>query len=189
MTYPPQQGNGPYGQQPAQPYPPQQGGYGYPQQQPQQPQQGWGGPQQPYPPHQGQQPQGWGGGPQGPQGPAQPSGGKKAFLATRNIIIIVVGIAVLIGLKFGLGEMFESDAKAASVGDCLENKGTNFDPDMKSVDCSSSAAEYKVAEVHDNTTDTDLCDAEKYSAYTESSGRRKSRSGMVLCLTPLQPTG
>ncbi|WP_191134313.1 hypothetical protein [Streptomyces sp. col6] len=186
MTYPPQQGNGPYGQQPAQPYPPQQGGYGYPPQQPQQ--QGWGGPQQPYPPHQGQQPQGWGG-PQGPQGPSQPSGGKKAFLATRNIIIIVVGIAVLIGLKFGLGELFESDAKAAAVGDCLENKGTNFDPDMKSVDCSSSAAEYKVAEVHDNTTDTDLCDAEKYSAYTESSGRRKSRSSVVLCLTPLKPAG
>lgn len=187
MTYPPQQGNGPYGQQP-QPYPPQQGGYGYPPQQPQQgwggpqqqPQQGWGAPQQP------QQPQGWG---TPPQGPSQPSGGKKAFLATRNIIIIVVGLVVLGALKFGLGDMFESDAKAASVGDCLENKGTNYNPDMESVDCDSSAAEYKVAEVHDNTTDTDLCDAEKYSAYTESSGRRKSRNSVVLCLTPLKPTG
>ncbi|MFG2569990.1 hypothetical protein ACGFR6_31765 [Streptomyces sp. NPDC048567] len=176
MTYPPQQGNGPYGQQP-QPYPPQQGGYGYP---PQQPQQGWGGPQQP------QQPQGWG---TPPQGPSQPSGGKKAFLATRNIIIIVVGLVVLAGLKFGLGDMFESDAKAAAVGDCFENKGTNYNPDMNSVDCSSSAAEYKVAEVHDNTTDTDLCAPEKYSAYTESSGRRKSRNSVVLCLTPLKPTG
>ncbi|MCG7523192.1 hypothetical protein MHW47_01815 [Streptomyces sp. OfavH-34-F] len=179
MTYPPQQGNGPYGQQPAQPYPPQQGGYGFP---PQQPQQGWGAPQQPYPPHQGQQPQGWG----APQGPTQPSGGKKAFLATRNIIIIVVGIVVLLGLKFGWSEIFESDAKAAAVGDCLENKGTNFNPDMQSADCGSSAAEYRVEEVHDNTTDTALCDAEKYVAYTESSGRRKSRSSVVLCLTPLK---
>ncbi|MFF7340623.1 hypothetical protein ACFZAT_25205 [Streptomyces sp. NPDC008163] len=186
MTYPPQQGSGPYGQQP-QPYPPQQGGYGYP---PQQPQQGWGGPQQPQQPQQGwgapqqpQQPQGWG---TPPQGPPQPSGGKKAFLATRNIIIIVVGLVVLAGLKFGLGDMFESDAKAAAVGDCFENKGTNYNPDMNSVDCSSSAAEYKVAEVHDNTTDTDLCDPEKYSAYTESSGRRKSRNSVVLCLTPLK---
>ncbi|TRV80523.1 hypothetical protein FKN01_07260 [Streptomyces sp. 130] len=192
MTYPPQQGSGPYGQQPAQPYPPQQGGYGYP---PQQSQQGWGGPQP-------QQPQGWGapqpqqpqnwGAPQQPQGwgappqsPSQPSGGKK-LLATRNIIIIVVGLVVLGALKFGLGDLFESDAKAAAVGDCLENNGTNFNPDMKSVDCSSSAAEYKVAEVHDNTTDADLCDPEKYSAYTESSGRRKSRSSVVLCLTPLK---
>lgn len=100
-----------------------------------------------------------------------------------------MGLVVLAVLKFGLGDMFESDAKAASVGDCLENKGTNFDPDMNSVDCDSSAAEYKVAEVHDNTTDTDLCDAEKYSAYTESSGRRKSRDSVVLCLTPLNPAG
>ncbi|MFC8532847.1 hypothetical protein ACFUJY_02635 [Streptomyces sp. NPDC057249] len=184
MTYPPQQGSGPYGQQPAQPYPPQQGGYGYP---PQQPQQGWGAPQQPQGwggPQQPQQPQGWG---TPPQGPSQPSGGKK-LLATRNIILIVVGLVVLGVLKFGLGDMFESDAKAASVGDCLENKGTNFDPDMQSVDCGSSTAEYKVAEVHDNTTDTDLCDAEKYSAYTESSGRRKSRNSVVLCLTPLKAT-
>ncbi|MYY04934.1 MULTISPECIES: hypothetical protein [unclassified Streptomyces] len=186
MTYPPQQGNGPYGQQPAQPYPPHQ----------QQP--GYGTPQQPYPPHQGQQPWGggqpqgqqqWGGQPQGmpPQGPPQNmSGGKKAFLATRNIILIVVAIAVLVGLKFGWDKLSESDAQAASVGDCLENKGTNFNPDMKSADCDSSAAEYKVAEVHDSTTDTDLCDAEKYVAYTETSGSRKSRSSVVLCLTPLK---
>ncbi|WNI23681.1 hypothetical protein [Streptomyces sp. ITFR-16] len=179
MTYPPQQGAGPYGQQP-QPYPPQQQpGYGYPQ-------------QQPYPPHQGQQPYGGqpGGPPQGmpPQGPPQNmSGGKKAFLATRNIILIVVALAVLVGLKFGWDKIFESDAKAASVGDCLENKGTNFKPEMKSADCGSSAAEFKVAEVHDNTSNTDLCDAEKYIAYMETSGSRKSRSSVVLCLTPVKP--
>lgn len=177
MTYPPQQGAGPYGQQPAQPYP-QQPGYGT---------------QQPYPPHQAQQPYGGQPGgppPQGmpPQGPPQNmSGGKKAFLAARNLIIIVVALAALAGLKFGWDKIFESDAKAAAVGDCLENKGTNLSPDMESADCGSSAAEFKVAEVHDNTSDTDLCDAEKYVAYYETSGRRKSRSSVVLCLTPVKP--
>lgn len=213
MTYPPQQGPGPYGQQPPQqPYPPQQQpGYGYPQQPgygaPQQ-QPGYGAPQQPYPPHQGQQP--WGGqsdgpAPQGvppqgvppqgappqgapPQGPPQnASGGKKAFLAVRNLIIIVVALGALAGLKFGWDKIFESDAKAAAVGDCLENKGTNLSPDMKSADCDSNAAEFRVAAVHDDTSDTDLCDAEKYVAYTETSGSRKSRSSVVLCLTPIKP--
>lgn len=202
MTYPPQQGPGPYGQQPPQqPYPPQQPGYGYPQQQPgygvpQQP--GYGAPQQPYPPHQGQQP--WGGQPGGPapqgmppqgippQGPPQNvSGGKKAFLAVRNLIIIVVALGALAGLKFGWDKIFESDAKAAAVGDCLENKGTNLSPDMKSADCGSNAAEFKVAAVHDDTSDTNLCDAKKYVAYTETSGSRKSRSSVVLCLMPIKP--
>ncbi|MFF3174182.1 hypothetical protein ACFVQ0_16300 [Streptomyces sp. NPDC057900] len=206
MTYPPQQGPGPYGQQaPQQPYPPQQQpGYGYPQQQPgygapqqgygaPQQQPGYGAPQQPYPPHQGQQP--WGGQPGGPapqgmppQGPPQNmSGGKKAFLAVRNLIIIVVALGALAGLKFGWDKIFESDAKAAAVGDCLENKGTNLSPDMKSADCGSNAAEFKVAAVHDDTSDTDLCDAKKYVAYTETSGSRKSRSSVVLCLMPIKP--
>ncbi|GAA3478827.1 hypothetical protein GCM10018966_033570 [Streptomyces yanii] len=183
MTYPPQQSPGPYGQQPQQPFPPQQPTYGYPQ-------------QQPYPPHQGQQPYGgYPGGPptQGmpPQGPPPQnmSGGKKAFLAVRNIVIIVVALGALAGLKFGWDKIFESDAKAASVGDCLQNKGSNISPDMASADCSSSAAEYKVAEVHDDTTETDLCDAKKYVAYTETSGSRKSRTSVVLCLTPMKSTG
>lgn len=203
MTYPPQQDPGPYGQQsPQQPYPPQQQqpGYGYPPPQP-----GYGTPQQPYPPHQAQQPYGGQPGgpppqgmpppgtpPQGtpPQGPPQNmSGGKKTFLAVRNLIIIVVALGALAGLKFGWDKIFESDAKAAAVGDCLENKGSNFDPDMESADCGSTAAEFKVAAVHDDTSDTDLCDPKKYVAYTETSGGRKSRSSVVLCLTPIKPAG
>lgn len=58
---------------------------------------------------------------------------------------------------------------------------------MKSADCGSSAAEFKVAEVHDNASDTDLCDAEKYIAYMETSCSRKSWSSVVLCLTPVKP--
>lgn len=116
------------------------------------------------------------------------SGGKKAFLAVRNIAIIAVALGALASLKFGWDKIFESDAKAASVGDRLQNKGSNISPDMASADCSSSAAEYKVSEVHDDTTDTDLCDA-KCVAYTETSGSRKSRTSVVLCPTPMKSTG
>jgi hypothetical protein len=191
MTYPPQPGPGPYGQQqPQQPYPPQQPGYGYPQQQ-QYPQQG----QQPYPPHQQQQPYGgYPGGPaQGmpPQGPPPQnvSGGKKAFLVVRNLIIIVVALGALAGLKFGWNKIFESDAKAIAVGECMDNKGSTITPDMETVDCGASAAEFSVAEVHDNSTDMTLCDNTKYVAYTETSGGRKSKSSVVLCLTPLSKAG
>ncbi|MGW3657423.1 LppU/SCO3897 family protein [Streptomyces sp. NPDC005151] len=71
----------------------------------------------------------------------------------------------------------------------MQNKDSNISPDMSSADCGSSAAEYKVAEVHDDTTDTDLCDAKKYVAYTETSGSRKSRTSVVLCLMPMKSTG
>lgn len=189
MTYPPQPGPGPYGQQP-QPYPPQQPGYGYPQQQQPYPQQG----QQPYPPHQQPQPPygGYpGGSPQGmpPQGvpPQNASGGaKKAFHVARNILIVVVAGGALAGLAFG---WFESDAKAIAVGECMDNKGSTISPDMETVDCGASAAEFKVSEVHDNATDMTLCDATKYVAYTETSGSRKSKSSVVLCLTPLGKAG
>lgn len=93
--------------------------------------------QQPYPQHQGQQPYGgYPGGPppQGmpPQGlpPQNMPVGKKAFLAIHNIVVIVVALGALAGLKFGWDKIFESDAKGASVGDCLENKGSDLSPDM-----------------------------------------------------------
>ncbi|MFB6780125.1 hypothetical protein ACFCX0_22425 [Streptomyces sp. NPDC056352] len=117
------------------------------------------------------------------------SGGKKAFLAVRSIAIIVVALGAVAGLKFGWDKIFESDAKAASVGDRLQNKGSNISPDMESADCTSSAAEYKVSVVSSCTSDTDLCDAKKCVAYTETSGSRKSRTSMVLCLTPMKSTG
>lgn len=46
-----------------------------------------------------------------------------------------------------------------------------------------------MTEVHDDTTDTDLCDTKKYVAYTGTSGSRKSRTSVVLCLTPMKSTG
>lgn len=185
MTYPPQQGPSPYGQQPPQqPYPPQPG-YGYPQQQqPYPPQQQY--PQQPYPPQQYPQQQGGYPGHMAPQGPPPPPQAPKNMSVIRNLVIIVLLLGALGGLKFGWDKVFESDAKAAAVGDCMKNNGTEFTPDMEAVDCGNSAAQFKIAEVHDDTADMNLCDKTKYTAYTETSGRRKSRTSVVLCLTDLK---
>jgi hypothetical protein len=200
MTYPPPQGPNPYAQGPGQygpppaspppggpagyPAPPQQaGGYGHPAP----PQQPWG----PTPP-QGPGPQGPYGGPPGPYGqpgppgppPQQdPYGGKKAYYTIRNLLLIALAIGALWGLRVGWEWLFQSDAKAVEVGDCVKKTGSGTDVDVDAVDCSSTDAQYRVAQVHNNS-DMSVCDPAKYSAYqqTSSGGRRRSRSSVVLCL-------
>ncbi|WP_251020502.1 hypothetical protein [Streptomyces sp. ISL-98] len=121
-----------------------------------------------------------------PQGPPPPPQAPKNMSVIRNLTIIVLLLGALGGLKFGWDKVFESDAKAAAVGDCMKNNGTEFTPNMEAVGCGNSAAQFKIAEVHDDTADMNLCDKTKYTAYTETSGRRKSRTSVVLCLTDLK---
>ncbi|MET9296678.1 hypothetical protein [Streptomyces sp. NPDC003077] len=98
-----------------------------------------------------------------------------------TFVVIGVVIGGLIGFRSVWDSLFGSDAKTAAVGDCMKNTGSTYSPKMETVDCSSSEAKYKVAEVHDDTTDKSLCDLTKYNAYSEASGRRH-RNKVVLCL-------
>ncbi|MGW3638487.1 hypothetical protein ACWD7V_12065, partial [Streptomyces sp. NPDC005143] len=50
-------------------------------------------------------------------------GDKKAFPADRSIVIIAMALGALAGLNLDRDEAFESDARAASVGDCLQSSG------------------------------------------------------------------
>lgn len=163
MTTPPPQGQNPYNQG--------QNPYGQGQQpstnqmvQPGQP----GVPQQPYPPYNQ-------GAPVPP--PAAPSGGGRAKkLALRIGAVIVVGIVVFV-VK---GQLNKSDAETTAVGDCLHNKGTQSQPDLKDTDCSSSDAEFKVIEKFDDTSSVSKCDAVKgteVSYYQTGAGH-----DVVLCL-------
>ncbi|MFD7101665.1 LppU/SCO3897 family protein [Streptomyces celluloflavus] len=111
--------------------------------------------------------------------------GKKITRVVLAFVIIGVVIGGLVGFNSVWNSIFGSDAQKAAVGDCMQNKGTASDPKMESVDCGSSAATYQVSEVHDDTSDTSVCD-KKYSAYTESTGGRRHRSSVVLCLTHLK---
>lgn len=192
MTTPPQgqnpYGQAPYGQQPygQSPYPqapqaPQpphgqpQGGYAYPPQ-PQAPY----GQQQPGYPQAGQQQAGQQQYiPQGAPVPPPPPARKRSPMA----ILKAVGIALALIVIAGFWVASWNDADTAEVGDCMKNNGNQINPDLEVVDCGTSEAEYKVKEVHNDTTDGTLCPTATIP-YTESQHRRRgSDTRFVLCLT------
>ncbi|MEV5593430.1 hypothetical protein [Streptomyces sp. NPDC052496] len=97
----------------------------------------------------------------------------------------LVVMALVLGGLAAFNAFFSTDANKAAVGDCMKNNGTTIRPDLEKVDCTASAAAYKVAEVHENTTDAKLCDLTKYNAYTEATGRR-GRHKILLCLEDMK---
>lgn len=182
MTYPPQQGPGPYpgqpgpyAQQPQQGYPPQPGP-GYPQQQAQPP---YGGaPQQQYPPQHQQQ---W----SAPPPPAPPArrGGMGVLKILKIIGIVIALIVVAVGYFLS-----RDDADHAEVGDCLKNNGTTISPDLQVVKCGETAAKYKVVEVIPDTLDSAKCEGKSDIGYHErtSGSRRSSGKQFVLCLNEIK---
>ncbi|MEV0317488.1 hypothetical protein ACIBKX_22230 [Streptomyces sp. NPDC050658] len=109
--------------------------------------------------------------------PAAPSGGgrgKKLLLRIGAVIVVGIIIAVV---KFQLGK---SDAESTAVGDCLKNTGTQSQPDLKNVDCSSSDSEFEVIEKFDDTSSVSKCDTVKGTevSYYQTGGGHD----VVLCL-------
>lgn len=149
------QGGNPYGQ------PQPQGGYGYPQPQ--------GGPQpSPY------LNQGGGFPPGGPVPP--PARNRPPIGKILRFAIPIVAIAIAIG---GYFLSSGSDAEEAKVGDCVHINNPEGNADLKLVDCTSSEAQFKVAE----KAKPNACDQNKYAEYQQT-GRGKD---LALCLTPLKP--
>ncbi|MFF2194675.1 hypothetical protein [Streptomyces sp. NPDC058157] len=188
MTYPPQQGPGPYGQpgpyaQQPQGYPPQPG-YAYPPQQAQPP---YGGapqqqmyPNQPGMPMQPPPPQQWA----APPAPPARSGGVGVMKILKGIGIVVVLIAAAVGYFLS-----QDDADHAKAGDCLKNNGTTAASlDLEVVDCGSTGAAYKVVEVISGTLDTNRCAGKSDLGYYEQTrgGRRSSGKQFVLCLNQVK---
>lgn len=128
-----------------------------------------GVPQQPYPPQPGAPFQG---------APVPPPAPKKRVSKTllRIGAFIVVAIIVAIG-KWYLGQ---SDAETTSVGSCMHNEGSQSSPDLKTVDCSSSDAQYKVVEKFDNTSDSNKCKSVKEAEI--SYYQVGNNHNVVLCL-------
>lgn len=126
--------------------------------------------QQPYAPFPNQ------GAPVPPPAPAR-RGGKKVV---RILGIVVVGLLVL-GVKFGIGWWADrTDAETTSVGACMHNDGTEIEPDLQEVDCSSSDAQFQVVEKFDDTSDDTKCEAVKEAtiSYYQVGGGHN----VVLCL-------
>ncbi len=192
----PPQGPNPYGQAPYGQHPYPQAPYGqapYPQapQPPQapygQPQPGYAHPQQPPAPYGYQQPQP--GYPAPPQQPSAQGGGPvppPQPARKRSPKTILKGIGVVIALIafafFWITSL--DDADSAEAGDCVKKSESSLDDGLKVVDCGTPEAQYKVTEVHNDTSDPSVCPAGQ-SAYSKSVERRKrADTHMVLCLTP-----
>lgn len=162
MTTPPPQGQNPFaqGQQPAgqpqgqAPYPPQDGNP-YAQGQP------------------GFPPQG-----AAPYAPVPPAPPARRF--SKKVLRVVGFIVIAILIAVGKWFFGQTDAETTSVGSCMRNEGTMNDADLKTVDCSSSDAEYKVVEKFDDTSDDSKCKAvteAEISYYQTGDGH-----DVVLCL-------
>ena len=151
MTTPPQ-GQNPFaqGQQPQAPH-----AYGQPQ------------PPAPYPPQ--------GTAPYAPVPPSSP-GRRVNKKVLRILAFIVVAILVAVG-KWYLGK---TDAETTAVGSCMHNEGTQTKPDLKTVDCSSSDAQFKVVQKFDNTSDDSKCESVKEA--TISYYQTGDSHDVVLCL-------
>ncbi|MEV6732583.1 MULTISPECIES: hypothetical protein [unclassified Streptomyces] len=175
MTYPPQQGPGPYGQpvpngQQPQGYPPQPG-YGYPQQQAQPP---YGVAPQQYPhPQQFAAP------------PAPPA--RRGGMGIMKILKIIAGVVVVIMVAVGYFAS-RDDADKAEVGDCLTNKGSTVTPDLQVVKCGGANAEFKVVKVIPDTLDTKQCQGKSDIGYQEQmrGSRRSSGKQFVLCIDEIK---
>ncbi|MBT2394786.1 hypothetical protein [Streptomyces sp. ISL-100] len=180
MTYPPQQGPGPYGQ----PYPhgQQQSPQGYPQQQPPQgypPQQGYGYPQQQQQPYAPQQQ--WAAPPPAPTGPSRGGG-----LGAKTILKIIAGVIVAIMCVVGYIAS-KDDADKAEAGDCLKNNGSTVTPDLQVVECGGADAKFKVVEVIPDTLETSRCEGKSDIGYQEQTGgRRSSGKQFVLCINEIK---
>ncbi|CAL9512303.1 hypothetical protein SUDANB176_03677 [Streptomyces sp. enrichment culture] len=140
---------------------------------------------------QGQQPQPYGQPPQGgfPQQAGQPGfpppGAPVPPPAPANRfnkkLVRVVGF-IVIAVLIAVGKWFfgQTDAETTSVGSCMHNEGSQISPDLKTVDCSSGDAQYKVVEKFDDTSDDTKCETVKeatISYYQTGDGH-----DVVLCL-------
>ncbi|MFI6941570.1 hypothetical protein ACIBI4_20030 [Streptomyces sp. NPDC050418] len=112
-----------------------------------------------------------GGAPVPPPAPAR-SNWKKY----KNIAIVVVGAAVIIGGWIASRD----DANTAAVGDCMSiaNEDSKTNVDLEVVDCGDSKAKYKVVEKNDGAGGT--CKPGQ-AQYTESG----DGDSFSLCLTPI----
>ncbi|MGH4029439.1 LppU/SCO3897 family protein [Actinomycetota bacterium Odt1-20B] len=70
-----------------------------------------------------------------------------------------------------------SNVVTAEVGDCLQNKGSDGDPDMQKADCDGKTAEFKVASKFE---------AECKPGQSHYEVTRRGRTQYEMCLTPIE---
>ncbi|MEZ0065577.1 hypothetical protein ABIA32_001573 [Streptacidiphilus sp. MAP12-20] len=95
-------------------------------------------------------------------------------------ILIRLGVVVVLFAGWFVYDQVTGAPSTAKAGDCVQNQGTDSNPDVHVISCSDANAKYKVLKVIDGS-DSHQCDglAGIDSAYTETGGNSGS---LVLCL-------
>ncbi|WP_042371254.1 LppU/SCO3897 family protein [Streptacidiphilus neutrinimicus] len=95
-------------------------------------------------------------------------------------LLIRLGVVVLLFGAWFVYDQVTGAPDTAKVGDCVQNSGTDANPDVHVVGCSNSAAKFKVLKVIDGTDYQQCAALPGYeAAYTETGG---NSSDLVLCL-------
>ncbi|MEU8957198.1 hypothetical protein AB0C93_23180 [Streptomyces sp. NPDC048518] len=117
-----------------------------------------------------------GGFPQGGGG-----GGFAGFSPLMKVVVLLVAAAVAgVWMYTSRGNTTGPDSESAKapavaeVGDCVQNKGTQDEPDMEVVDCGDAKAKYKV---------TSKFETECEPGQTRYTQTRRGREQFSMCLT------
>lgn len=117
--------------------------------------------------------------PEPSQGQGRPMEPGKSLFQRPAILGLLIPVAAIALIVFSA---VNSTSSTAEVGRCVVNKGTDGNPKVEVVDCSSSDAEYRIVGRLDNSTDDSRCDQfagveasyvydGRYSTYTLCLGR------------------
>jgi hypothetical protein len=114
-----------------------------------------------------------------PGAPGRPMDPGKPLFKRPAILGLLLPVALIALIVFANLKSVSN----ADVGQCVVNKGTAGSPDVKTVDCGSSDAEYRIVGKLDDTTDGKQCeqfaDAETFYYYERGSTK------YTLCLAPV----
>ena len=111
-----------------------------------------------------------------PGAPGRPMDPGKPLFKRPVILGLLLPIALIALIVIAnLGNPSSADA-----GDCVQNKGTVADPNVKVVDCGSTDAEFKVLGKLSSTANSDEC--EQFPGYMVAYTESRGSSGYTLCL-------
>ncbi|MFD9692127.1 hypothetical protein ACFWXO_40905 [Kitasatospora sp. NPDC059088] len=92
------------------------------------------------------------------------------------IFVALASVGVLVA-----GQLEETEADVAQVGDCMHDRGVSSRPDLQIVGCSKTDAQYKVAKVIRDSARDGSCEAEGPEVFG-SWTQKRSTSVVILCL-------
>ncbi|MFI5732886.1 toxin-antitoxin system, toxin component [Kribbella sp. NPDC051587] len=113
--------------------------------------------------------------PQGAQ--RQPMNPGKPLFKRPQALMLLAPIAIIAAIV--IGNITTTTTSEATVGSCVVNKGSDSDPDVKVVDCSSSDAQYRVV---GKLTGTDDSACEQFPGFEASYTKQERYSSYTLCL-------